>query len=143
MGRKKDKKSSGGSKGQNRKTTDDYLTKFKNRDGVQCSSTGLLYEVLREGSSGIVTLSSSVVVNQRTMLIGGKMLQDSYKEGTPYEYCVDEVVEGLKEGLQLMREGSRYKFVVPPELAWGRKGSGGRIGPDAVIIFDVSLITIK
>jgi FKBP-type peptidyl-prolyl cis-trans isomerase len=74
------------------------------------------------------------------MLIGGKILDATYKENKPMEFNLNEVIEGYREGLMMMGKGSRYKFYVPPELGWGRKGSGGRIGPYAVVIFDVSLI---
>lgn len=56
------------------------------------------------------------------------------------EFKLDETIEGYQEGLMMMKTGSRYKLYVPPELGWGKKGSGGRIGPYAVVIFDVSLI---
>jgi len=76
------------------------------------------------------------------MLLGGKILTDTYKDATPLEIIIKESLEGYAEGLQLMSVGSRYRFYIPPELAWGKKGSGGRIGPYALLIFDVALLEI-
>lgn len=136
----RDKKKTGGSSGQNRKNSDSYLEKYKQKDGVIESSSGLLYEVISQGDGDFPLANSNVTVHQRAMLVGGKVLDDSYKENKPMEFCLSDVVDGYSEGLQLMRAGSRYKFVLHPDLGWGKKGSGGRIGPNAVVIFDVHLI---
>ncbi len=74
------------------------------------------------------------------MLLGGKILDDTYKENKTMEFNLNEVIDGYRKGLMMMSKGSRNRFFVPPELAWGKKGSGGRIGPYAVVIFDVALI---
>lgn len=132
---------SGGSSGQNRKKSDGFLDKYRKKEGVQETSSGLLYEVITEGDGDMPSHNSCVTVHQRAMLVGGKVLDDTYKENTPMEFNLSEVIEGYAEGLQMMHIGSRYKFVVPPDLAWGKKGSGGRIGPNATVIFDVHLIS--
>ncbi len=137
---RKEVKKSGGSSGQNRKNGDAYLDKYRKKEGVKETDSGLLYEVVSEGSGDCPFANSNVVVHQRAMLVGGKMLDDTYKENKPMEFCLSDVIDGYAEGLQMMRAGSRYKFVIPPDLAWGKKGSGGSIGPNAVIVFDVHLI---
>lgn len=137
---KNDGKKQGGSSGQNRKKSDCFLDKYRQKEGVIETSSGLLYEVLKEGEGDFPSHNSNVTVHQRAMLIGGKVIDDTYKENTPTEFCLTEVIDGYAEGLQMMRAGSRYKFVVPADLAWGKKGSGGRIGPNAVVIFDVYLL---
>lgn len=137
---KKDSKKQGGSSGQNRKTGDKYLDKYSKKDGVLSTPSGLLYEVITQGDGDFPAANSNVIVNQRAMLVDGKILDDTYKENSTMEFSLTEVIEGYAEALQMMRTGSRYKFVVPPDLAWGKKGSGGRIGPNAVVIFDVHLV---
>lgn len=143
MGRKTDKsknKKQGGSSGQNRKTSDKFLEKHRQKANVKVCDSGLMYEVINEGDGDFPDASATVSVHQRAMLVGGKVLDDTYKENTPMEFSLKEVIDGYAEALQMMRVGSRYKFVIPPELAWGKKGSGGRIGPYAVVIFDVHLL---
>lgn len=137
---KKDNNKQGGSSGQNRKNGDTYLDKYRKKEGVKETDSGLLYEIITQGDGDRPTANANVTVHQRAMLVGGKVLDDTYKENTPMEFCLAEVIEGYSEGLQMMPLGSRYKFVVPPDLAWGKKGSGGRIGPNAVVIFDVHLL---
>jgi len=137
---KKAGKKQGGSSGQNRKTGDVYLDKYRKKEGVIETSSGLLYEIVSEGDGPHPQPNANVTVHQRAMLVGGKVLDDSYKENTPMEFCLSDVIDGYAEALQMMSVGSRYKFVVPPDLAWGKKGSGGRIGPNAVVIFDVHLL---
>ena len=137
---KKEGKKQGGSSGQNRKNSDSYLDKYSKKEGVKETDSGLLYEIVKVGEGDFPSANSNVTVHQRAMLVGGKVLDDTYKENTPMEFCLSEVIDGYAEGLQMMRVGSRYKFVVPSDLAWGKKGSGGRIGPNAVVIFDVHLL---
>lgn len=143
MGRGKDKKQSGGSAGQNRKRSEDFLLQNIKKSGVIETASGLQYEIIKIGEGDIPSFNSTVVVHQRALLLGGKILDDTYKENSPIEFKLDEVIEGYQEGLLMMKVGSRFKLYVPPELGWGKKGSGGRIGPYAVVIFDVSLLDIK
>lgn len=142
MGKGKGKKHNSGSAGQNRKKSEEFLLNNSQKSTVFETASGLQYEILKSAAGMRPSLSSTVQVHQRAMLIGGKLLDDTYKDATPIEYRVDEAIEGLQEGLQLMPTGSRYKFYVPSELGWGKKGSGGRIGPYAVTIFDIALLEI-
>jgi len=142
MGRGKGKKQNRGSSGQNRKNTEDFLLQNSQKPGICETPSGLQYEVIKVTEGPKPNLQSRVKVHQRTMLLGGKMLDDSYKDATPVEFSINEAIEGYQEGIQMMSIGSRYKFFIPPELAWGKKGSGGRIGPYALIIFDVALLEI-
>lgn len=135
------KQKQGGSSGQNRKNSDSFLTKHSKKSGVMSTESGLLYEIIIAGEGGDTpSEGANVTVHQRAMLVGGKVLDDSYKENKPMEFNLADVIDGYAEGLMMMSIGSRYKFVIPPELAWGKKGSGGRIGPNAVVIFDVQLL---
>ena len=137
------KKLNKGSSGQNRKAGEDYLDKYRQKDGVQETASGLLYREVEPGSGIAPTETDSVEVNQRIQLVGGKIIGDTYKEGIPDEFTMKEAIPGIREGLQLMQEGARYEFVVPPELAWGKKGVGNKIGPNAVLIFDLRLLHVK
>ncbi|MGQ1787570.1 MULTISPECIES: FKBP-type peptidyl-prolyl cis-trans isomerase [unclassified Saccharicrinis] len=138
----KGKQASGGSAGQNRKKSEEFLLQNLNKPNIIETESGLQYEIIKEGEGDSPRYDSTVKVHQRAMLLGGKILDDTYKENSPMEFKLDEVIDGYKEGLMMMKIGSRYKFYVPPELGWGKKGSGGRIGPFAVVIFDVSLLEI-
>lgn len=145
MGRKKDRQKlkQGGSKGQNLKSGDDFLDKNGRRSEVVVLNSGLQYEVITEGDGKTPDEYATVRVDQRSLLIDGKVLDDTYKTGKPYRVSLQEALIGYREALQLMKEGARYKFYLPPELAWGKKGSGGRIGPNAVLIFDVKLLKVE
>ena len=137
------KKLNKGSSGQNRKAIGDYMEKYRQKEGVQETASGLLYRVLEEGSGTVPAMTDSVVVNQRILSVNGKIIADTYKEGMPDEFSMKEAIPGIQEGLQLASEGGRYEFVVPPELAWGKKGVGDKIGPNAVLIFDLRLVAVK
>ena len=136
------KKLNKGSSGQNRKASEDYIDKYRQKEGVQQTASGLQYKQIEAGNGLTPTEADSVQVNQRIQLVGGKIIGDTYKEGLPDEFSMKEAIQGLREGLQLMQEGDRFEFVVPPELAWGKKGAGNKIGPNAVLIFDVRLTKV-
>ncbi len=142
MGKGKGKTHNSGSAGQNRKKSEEFLHQNGQKPTMQVTPSGLQYEIITESQGAHPTAHSKVKVHQRALLLGGKILDDTYKDATPIEYHLHEAIDGLKEGLQLMTVGSRYKFYLSPELGWGKKGSGGRIGPYAVTIFDVALLEI-
>ena len=131
-----------GSSGKNRKASEDFMDKYRQKQGVQQTSSGLLYRVVEQGDGLTPVPTDSIQVNQRIQLVGGKIIGDTYKEGLPDEFSMKEAIPGIREGLQLMQEGARFEFVVPPELAWGKKGVGDKIGPNAVLIFDVRLLKV-
>ena len=131
-----------GSSGQNRKASEGFIDKYRQKEGVQQTNTGLLYRLVEQSEGLVPALGDSVQVNQRIQLVGGKIIGDTYKEGLPDEFSLKEAIPGIREGLQLMQEGARYEFVVPSELAWGKKGVGDKIGPNAVLIFDIRLLKV-
>ena len=137
---KKKNKKQGGSSGQNRKTSEGFLEKNRKRPEIMVTETGLQYEIIQEGEGHSPDPDGYVKVHQRAMLVGGKILDDTYKTNEPMEFRLKETIEGYQEGLLMMKTGSRYTLYAPPELAWGKRGSGGRIGPNAVVIFDVTLL---
>ncbi|MBE8719091.1 FKBP-type peptidyl-prolyl cis-trans isomerase [Cellvibrio polysaccharolyticus] len=139
----RDKKLNKGSSGQNRKASGDYLEKFRQKPGVEETASGLLYRVVEEGDGLSPLPGDTVVVHQRISSVNGKMIADTYKTGFPDEFTMKEAIPGIREGLQLARQGGRYEFVIPPELAWGKRGVGDKIGPNAVLVFDVRLVNVK
>ncbi len=119
------------------------MDKYRQKEGVLVTPSGLLYRVLEEGTGISPAATDTVVVNQRILTVNGKVIADTYKEGLPDEFAMKEAIPGVCEGLQLMREGGRCEFVVPPELAWGKRGVGDKIGPNAVLIFDIRLMDVS
>jgi len=137
------KKKSGNSKGSaglNKKNTEAFITKFSSHPDAIETGSGLIYKIIEQADGEQVTEFDTVVINQRIRLADGTVIADSYKAGLPEEFSLAEAIEGLREGILLMPIGSRYEFVIPPELAWGKKGNSGKIGPNAVLHFDVRLI---
>jgi len=112
------------------------------KEGVHETESGLQYALVDEQQGKTPGLYSTVKIHQRALLLDGKVLEDTYRLNRPDEVKVEELIEGLQEGLQMMPEGSRYKFWVPPELGWGRKGTDNKIPPNAVIAFDIRLVEI-
>ena len=141
-GRNKTKKSRG-SAGYNRKTGEDFLARNASKSGIKETNSGLQYEVVDELDGPKPGPDDEVVIHQRALLPDGKILEDTYRKNEPDQVRIAELIEGLQEGLQLMTKGSRYRFWVPPELGWGRKGTGNKIPPNAVLAFDIRLLEVK
>ncbi len=139
MKREKRNKSRGSS-GNNRKAAEDFLDKNRNKEGVFETSSGLQYQVIEEGDGDQPFEGCNVIIHQRCLLQNGKVIEDTFKENEPDEVPMDELIEGYKEGILLMKKGSRFKLFVPPELGWGKKGTGNKIPPNALLIFDVRLV---
>ena len=142
MARNNSKRQAKGSAGQNKNLSDDFLTKYKNKAGVIECDSGLCYRVLDPSVGDSPTLFDRVSVHQRILLVDGSVIADTYKTGLKEKFSLAEAIEGLQEGLQLMSLGARYEFVIPAELAWGKKGNGGKIGANALMMMDVRLLAI-
>lgn len=140
MANRKKRAKSRGSSGNNRKASEDFLLKNKFKEGVFETISGLQYAVIEQGEGDRPFEGCNVIVHQRCSLLSGKVIEDTYKENQPDEVVMDELIDGYKEGLMLMKKGSRFKLFIPPDLAWGKKGSGSKIPPNALLIFDVRLI---
>lgn len=127
----------------NRKAGNEFLAKNKTQPGVVTTATGLQYQVLRAGSGERPTASSRVRVNYEGKLLDGTVFDSSYERGQPAEFGLGQVIPGWTEGVALMPVGSKYRFWIPSELAYGSNGTpGGPIGPDAALTFDVELMGI-
>lgn len=142
MARKKDKQSGKGSAGQNRKKSEDFLLKYQQKDSVIFSHSGLMYRVIEQSEGRYPTIDDSVEIHQRILLTDGSVIADTYQVNSPEKFSLEEAIDGVTEGLQHMPLGSRYEFVIPSDLAWGKKGNGGKIGAHAVLVIDVRLIDI-
>lgn len=142
MGRREKKQRSKGSAGNNRKTGEEFLSQNIQKEGVFETDSGLQYFIVEELNGAKPGMFDLVKIHQRALLLDGKILEDTYRQNKPDEVKIDELIEGLQEGLQMMSVGSRYKFWVPAELAWGRKGTGNKIPPNALLSFDIRLVEI-
>ncbi|MBF0430027.1 MAG: FKBP-type peptidyl-prolyl cis-trans isomerase [Fibrobacteria bacterium] len=142
MGRKSTSKKGKGSKGFNKKNTDDFLQKNKKKTGVCETKSGLQYEIIDDIKGTSPAPDDSVEVEQRISLIDGTIIDDSYKRPDTVSFSLTEAITGYREGLKMMGKGSRYKLFIPPDLAWGARGAGSKIGPFATLIIDVRLINI-
>ncbi len=129
--------------GKNRDEGSAFLSKNKNEKGVVTTASGLQYMVLRQGSGSRPTPSNNVRVNYEGKLLSGQVFDSSYQRGQPAEFGLGQVIKGWSEGLSLMPVGSKYRFWIPADLAYGQQGTpGGPIGPDATLTFDVELLSI-
>jgi len=120
-----------------------FLEENKARDGVTVTDSGLQYEVITEGDGPKPTAEDTVSVHYAGTLIDGTEFDSSIARGEPAEFPLNGVIPGWTEGLQLMNTGSKFRFVIPSELAYGERGAGQAIGPGATLVFEVELLEIK
>ena len=118
-----------------------FLSENKNREGVKVSQSGLQYEVLTEGKGKSPTLENEVEVHYRGTFIDGTEFDSSYQRGAPSKFFLNQVIRGWTEGLQLMKEGGKYKFYIPSELAYGEQQSD-KIPAHSTLIFEVELLKV-
>jgi FKBP-type peptidyl-prolyl cis-trans isomerase len=119
-----------------------YREEFKSEDGVKSTDSGLLYRVETEGEGASPSESDSVTVHYEGKLVDGTVFDSSRERGEPVTFPVNAVIPGWTEALQMMKEGAQYTLVIPPELAYGDRGAGARIGPNETLTFDVELIKV-
>lgn len=120
-----------------------FLAENATKEGVITTASGLQYLVLTEGSGKSPRKSDTVVVNYRGTLLNGVEFDSSYLAGRePAEFPLKRVIKGWTEGLQLMKEGAKYRFFIPSHLAYGSRGAGIDIGPDETLIFEVELLKV-
>jgi FKBP-type peptidyl-prolyl cis-trans isomerase len=127
----------------NKKEGDTFLEANKAKEGVKVLPSGLQYKILKEGTGPKPTASDTVVCNYRGTLIDGKEFDSSYKRGEAATFPVNGVIKGWTEALQLMPVGSKWQLFLPADLAYGDRGAGADIGPDATLIFEVELMSIQ
>ena len=119
-----------------------FLSENGQRPEVKTTASGLQYQVLREGAGAPPTAGSTVTVHYHGVLVDGTKFDSSYDRGEPTSFGVTQVIPGWTEGLQLMNQGSKFRFYIPYNLAYGDRGTPG-IPPYSTLIFDVELISFK
>jgi len=128
----------------NLKEGEAYLAANKAKPGVVALPSGLQYKILTPGSGPRPAASDTVVCNYSGKLIDGTEFDSSYKRGQPATFPVGQVIKGWTEALQLMPVGSKWELVIPPNLAYGDRGTnGGPIGPNETLVFEVELMSIQ
>ena len=120
-----------------------FLETNKARTGVVTTASGLQYEVITQGTGPKPKPTDRVSVHYRGTLIDGTEFDSSYTRGQPATFQLDAVIPGWTEALQLMPVGSKYKVFLPSEIAYGERGAGGQIGPNATLIFEIELLSIE
>lgn len=119
-----------------------FLAENKKRAGVVTTPSGLQYEIVKEGSGRQPKASDTVRCHYEGTLIDGTVFDSSYRRNQPAEFGLRQVIAGWTEGVQLMKEGSIFKFYIPYNLAYGERGAGADIPPYAALIFTVELIKV-
>ena len=119
-----------------------FLNRNKLRPEVTTTASGLQYEVVKEGTGRQPKASDTVRCHYEGTLIDGTVFDSSYRRGMPAEFGLRQVIAGWTEGVQLMKEGSIFKFYIPYNLAYGERGAGADIPPYAALVFKVELIKV-
>jgi FKBP-type peptidyl-prolyl cis-trans isomerase FklB len=119
-----------------------FLNKNRQKPGVISSATGLQYKIIEPGAGRRPGLQDRVTVHYRGRLLDGTEFDSSYKRGKPATFAVQGVIPGWTEALQMMKPGAKWQLFIPPELAYGKKGTP-TIEPNSTLIFDVELLEVK
>jgi FKBP-type peptidyl-prolyl cis-trans isomerase FklB len=121
-----------------------FLTENKKKEGVKTLPSGLQYKVIKAGTGKKPKADDTVTVNYRGTLINGAEFDSSDKRGQPATFPVSGgIIRGWTEALQLMGEGAKWELFIPSNLAYGERGTSGMIGPNAALIFEIELVSIK
>jgi FKBP-type peptidyl-prolyl cis-trans isomerase FklB len=128
---------------ENKQTGEAFLAENAKQEGVTVLPSGLQYKVITPGTGKSPSSSDSVTVHYRGTLTDGTEFDSSIKRGTPATFPVNGVIKGWTEALQLMKEGAKWQLVIPASLAYGERGAGSVIGPNATLVFDVELIKVN
>ena len=119
-----------------------FLEENAKRACVTKTKSGLQYEVLTEGTGKSPKATDTVRCHYEGTLLDGTVFDSSYKRGEPADFGLNQVIPGWTEGVQLMKEGAKYRFYIPYLLAYGERGAGAQIPPYSTLIFDVELIKV-
>ena len=128
---------------ENQKAGTAFLAENKTKDGVVTLPSGLQYKILTPGTGPKPTAADTLVCQYKGTLLDGTEFDSSYKRGQPATFSVGKVIKGWTEALQLMPVGSKWQLFIPAELAYGDRGAGNVIPPNATLIFEVELVSIQ
>ncbi len=120
-----------------------FLKQNATQPGVKTTPSGLEYKIVTEGKGKKPKATDTVLVHYRGTLLDGTEFDSSYKRNEPIEFPLNAVIPGWTEGLQLMKEGGKAILYIPSNLAYGKRGAGGVIGPDETLIFEVELLKVR
>lgn len=120
-----------------------FLAQNKTKEGVVTTASGLQYQVLTPGNGNHPKSTDVVTVQYVGKLLDGTEFDSSYKRNQPASFPVNGVIPGWTEALQLMKPGAKYRLFIPSKLAYGESGAGDVIGPNAVLVFEVELLSVK
>lgn len=127
---------------ENKTKGEDYLKANAAKEGVVTLPSGLQYQVLKEGNGRQPKTTDQVRCHYEGMLIDGTMFDSSVQRGEPAVFGLNQVIAGWTEGVQLMKEGAKYRFFIPYNLGYGERGAGQSIPPFSALVFDVELIDV-
>ena len=127
----------------NKKEGEAFLAANKGKEGVKTTSSGLQYKIIKDGNGQTPKATDTVTVNYSGTLIDGTEFDSSYKRGEPASFPLNGVIPGWTEALQMMKVGSKWQLFLPPAIAYGERGQGRVIGPNAALIFEVELLSVK
>ncbi len=119
-----------------------FLAENAKRPEVTVTPSGLQYEVLNEGTGRSPKATDTVRCHYHGTLIDGTVFDSSYQRNQPADFGLNQVIAGWTEGVQLMKEGAKYRFYLPYHLAYGEHGAGNSIPPFATLVFDVELLKV-
>lgn len=119
-----------------------FLAENKKKANVKTTASGLQYQILRPGNGPKPSATDTVLADYAGTFLDGKEFDSSYKRGQPAEFALNAVIPGWTEGLQLMSKGSKFKFWIPADLAYGAEGQGA-MPPNATLVFEVELKDVK
>ncbi|WP_111885163.1 FKBP-type peptidyl-prolyl cis-trans isomerase [Acinetobacter sp. CFCC 11171] len=126
----------------NAKIGNAFLSENAKKPGMQITKSGLQYQVIQQGKGKTPKANSTVKVHYEGRLLDNTVFDSSIARNQPAMFQVSQVIQGWTEGLQLMKEGAKYRFFIPANLAYGQIGSGDVIEPNSTLIFDVELIEV-
>ena len=123
----------------------EFLAKNAKEKGVVTTASGLQYKILAAGDKKAppIALTDTVTAHYRGTLIDGTEFDSSYSRGAPTPFPVNGVIKGWQEALLLMKPGAKWQLFIPPELAYGPRGQGKIIPPNALLIFDLNVISAE
>jgi len=125
---------------ENKAAGEAFLAENTKKENITTTASGLQYEILTKGEGASPAAADTVTVHYKGTTLDGKEFDSSYSRNAPATFPLNRVIAGWTEGLQLMNAGAKYRFFIPSNLAYGERGAGADIGPNAALIFEVELL---